>query len=483
MGGTLREEVLVALGIDNSAVEQGLGVNRNHFKEYLEYLKTDERKYSDWWNTELKKREEMEIASSVRAASRAIQARRLLRERETARELAANAEQAAANTVIGGGSMPAGWAERAAAQKAGRELEMKAAEALKDAAGGAHGTAGAFRELMVVIREGTRGDFKRMFGSMTRLLGMLGFSMTQMAGVAAGVVEAGAIIYYALSTRKAAAQNDQSEKDLDKGAGTIAGRLKTEIANLEKAGKLSHETAKQYDTILNHPTMERNRVIQDRLRALGGPITKHDAEAEARLDEEHRKKLAAYAREDMTTSERLTMDHFKALSLKGEMAKLDRTGLEYKQKQIELDDAQRDILIDQKKLEEEKAQAAQKANEEQRVYDEAKLRMADMQQREREKFMPTLEELAHHGKFGAQARAILRLDRHIKRDYERGDTAGADHDIAARTKAYDSLADRGVLAERAERREVKELTAKMQMHIAAIASGKVVLPVKPVFGK
>jgi hypothetical protein len=474
-----KEEVVASLGVDSGSVAQDLQTSMSEFQNFLGELKNLEHSQTDWFATELKKREEMEVESSVRAASRANQARRLLREREEARQVAEKAAQSEANVLIGQGSVPAGWAEQAAAKKAAIELEKKAAAALSDVEKGAHGSAGAFREVMVIIREGFRGDFTRMIGSTTRLLGMLGLSVSSLLGVFAIAAEAGAIAYQAIKLRGDVKEEEKSETRLNAGAERIAGRLKGEIANLEKAHKISHETAQKYDEILRHPTMERNRTVQDALRKLGGPVTKHDAAEELRLDEEHRKKMAQYAREDSNTSEKLIMDHFKILSLKGEMAKLDRTGVEYKQKQAELDEVQRDLLTDSKKQVEEEAEIKRKANEEQKVYDEAKIRMADLQQREREKFMPTLDELAHHGKFGREARAISRLERHIKREFEKGDTAGAQRDIGARNNLYDSLADRGVVAERSERREVKELTAKIQLHIAAIAEGKAAIKTIP----
>jgi hypothetical protein len=475
---TMREEVLVMMGADASAIERGLGVGRSHFNDYLNYIKTEEGKYSSWWNTELKKREEAEVAASVRAASRSIQARRLLRQREAARGLAADAEQAAANTVIAGGSLPAGWAERAAAQKAARELEMKAAGALKDAAGHAHGASGAMRELMVVVRELARGDVTRLPGSLSRLLGMIGLSTSGLLGVAAAAAEAGAVLYEVYQTRKAVKEEEQSQTRMDAGAKIMAVKLRQDIANFEKVGKLNHETAERYQKILSAPTLERNRVVVDALRKLGGPVTKHDAEAEARADEEHAKNVARYAREDMNAQENLIMSGFKVLEIKGEMAKLDRTGIEYKKKQLELDEAQRNLLLDQKRFTEEKAALQTKINEEQRVFEQAQLRIKDINQKEREKFMPTLEELAHHGRFGGQARSIGRLERRIKRDYERGDLGGADRDIASRNKIYDSLADRGVVAERTSLREIQKLNDEMRLHLKAIATGKAELKVK-----
>jgi len=477
MPGNLREEVLVAMGIDNSAVERGLGVHRSHFQEYLNFQRSEEGKYSNWWNTELKKREDAEVAASVRAASRSIQARRLLREREAAREAAANAEQAVANTVISGGSVPSGWAEQAAAKKAARELEMKAAEALKDAAGGAHGSAGALREFMVVIREAARGDFKRMASSLSILATRLGFTGASLAGFGAVLAESAAIAYYALQTRKAVKEEEDSEKRVNTGANIMAKRLRTEVTDFEKVGKLSHETAEKFQKILESPTLERNRIVQDALRKLGGNVTKHDVVEEARLDEEHNRNIRRNAREDMNAEENLIMSGFKVLEIKGEMAKLDRTSVEFKKKQLELDEAERNQLQDQKRFTDEKLELQRKVNEEQHIYEQAQIRIKDINQREREKFLPTLEELKH-SRFGGQAAQIAMLERKTKLDFLMGNTTQADKDIAARNKIYDSLADRGVIAERTSLREIQKINDESRVHLKAIAEGKAELRVK-----
>src|SRR6185312_5547239 len=428
--------------------------------------------------TELKKREEAEIAASVRAASRSIQARRLLRERETAREVAANAEQAAANTVIGQGPIPAGWAEQAAAKKAARELEKKAAEALKDAAGGAHGSAGAFRELMVIVREVARGDLTRLPGSFSRLLGMLGLGIGQMVGIGLVAAEIGAIAVEFNKMREAQAEERETKQRLDDGRQAITDRLVSEIGNLGKSGRISAREAEDQQDLLKYYQLngtdynpEIVKKAQAFIKAHGGVVTDKDLKEMQKLDEEHERIMAENRRERMAADQREVDDKEQIAALQKEMSGLDKATIEYKEKQLKLDQLQRDLLKDQKELVQQKANEQRKAQEEQRVYDQAKLRMHDIEQREREQFMPTLEELAHHGRFGTQARGIGRLERRIKRDFERGDIAGADRDIAARNKLYDSLADRGVVAERADRREIKELTAKMHMHIAAIAQG------------
>jgi len=477
MGGSLREEVLVALGIDNSAVERGLGVHRSHFQEYLNFQRSEEGKYSNWWNTELKKREEMEVAASVRAAFRAIQARRLLRERETAREVAANVEQAAANTLIGQGSLPAGWMEQAAAKKAGKELEEKAAKAAIEQAE-KKVSAGVMREAMVLVREGFRGDFTRMFGSASKLLGMLGLGITQMLGIGVIIGEVAGIASAWWSMRKAEKAETASETRLDNVQKGIAERLKAEINNLEKAGRVSHEEAQKMAQRLNVPSAQGNKMAQDFIRKHGGVISDKDLEEMKRLDEEHQRKVSENGALEMNAHDRLSSALVRQMVLKDEMAKMDRATIDYKKKQLELDEAQHQADIASKDIQAEKLELQQKINQEQQVVDQAKLRIANIEQSEMEKFMPTLDELAHHGRFGRQARSISRLERHAKREFERGDVVGAKHDIDQRNKVYDSLADRHVVAQRTSLHEIQTLNAEMNLTLKKIAKGEAILKTK-----
>lgn len=474
---TVREEVVATMGIDNSTVEAGLGITTSYVQKWVGTVKDEEAKYTDWWNTELKKREEMEVTASVRAASRSIQARKLMREREAAAGIAAKAEQAAANAVIGGGSMPAGWVEHAASQAAARELEAKAAAAVeKSVAKGV--SSGVMREAMVLVREGFRGDFTRMFGSASKLLGMLGLGALELTGIGVVLGEVAGIAAAWWSMRKAEKEEAASQQRLDAGTGIIADRLKHDLANLEKSGRISHEQALQMGNRLNAPTQTGNKMVQDFIRKNGGILSDETVKEMARLDEEHQRKMVEIGREAMDVHGRITAGLFQQHVLKDEMAKLDNRTLEYKKKQAELDEVQRNLLVDQKTALNEKLELQRKTQEEQNLYDQAKLRMANIQQSDREKYMPTLDELAHHGRFTHQARAIERIERHIKRDYEFGNTSQADKDILERNKMYDSLADKKILPERQALHEIRDLNAQMKLHLQNIAEGKAALLVK-----
>lgn len=88
------------MGIDAKSVQSGLSSVTGYVKSWQTKRKTDEEAYTSWWARELKQREEMEIASATRAASRSNQARRLWRQRAESREAAANARN---NEILGKG--------------------------------------------------------------------------------------------------------------------------------------------------------------------------------------------------------------------------------------------------------------------------------------------------------------------------------------------------------------------------------------------
>lgn len=82
----MREEILIRMGLDQNEVTKGLKSLTGYLKNWTKRIQTDQEKYTQWWSGELKKREEMEVAASVRAAKRSNEARRLWRERAEARE-------------------------------------------------------------------------------------------------------------------------------------------------------------------------------------------------------------------------------------------------------------------------------------------------------------------------------------------------------------------------------------------------------------
>ena len=155
------------------------------------------------------------------------------------------------------------------------------------------------------------------------------------------------------------------------------------------------------------------------------------------------------------------------------MGKLDRDAVGYKemnnQLQKELNEADVDYNEADKRIKAAKAREDQKAldlaREQTQAISEAQLHANEIGQRHDESFMPTLQELAHSGgQFGSQARRALQDEKRAKRDYMHGNVSGAQADIADRDKIYDSLSGKGVVAESAESREIKQLNAQLAIH-------------------
>ena len=193
------------------------------------------------------------------------------------------------------------------------------------------------------------------------------------------------------------------------------------IAQLEKFGKLTADQVKMLSAFMagGHIT-----TAQNKLRELfpGGMSIE-----QARSDFEKQK--AEQKEEDR-----------RRKAMAENLAKLNREELEAKKRMVEL------------------------AASEARIREMAAQEIKQVQHHEYEKFMPTLDELSH-SRFGSTATGVRRLDRRIKREFLRGDVAGAQKDIGARDKLYDSLVSKGVIAERSESREIRDINARMQIRL------------------
>lgn len=430
-----KEEVVVAIGTDTSSIEKGLGIGRNYFAKWIGDLKTEEQKYSEWWNSELKKREEMEVASSVRAATRSNLARRLHRQRN-------DAQAAELAETIGQGSIPESWKKMSSQA---RESAGDAVNAFKE---WGHETSDEISKQSGFFGFAFENSFHHTLKAMKKL-------------VAINLVELGF----------------QAKDYWDKFSLYMADAF---YGNNSRAEAL------------------KERIIQSNTDFFHAANTARWEKQKA--DAKEREQMVEDAKKYLNLQDQINESINAQRKLKGgkdaELADANAIGkanLDIQEKTLELEEARKEgvngrmkaavaeLAIEQDKLAILQVQTAQqqKQKEIEEETNLAKIRMADIQQRDREKYMPTLEELSHGGRFGSQARRIGRLDRQIKRDYEFGHTGQADKDIAARNKIYDSLADRGVVSERSEAREIKEIQAKLGIHIANIAEGKATIKVKP----
>ena len=81
-----KEEISIRLGVDSASMKSGIDSASSYLSSWRKKQKSEEEAYTDFWNKELKKREDEEVASAVRAATRSNEARRLWRERAEKRD-------------------------------------------------------------------------------------------------------------------------------------------------------------------------------------------------------------------------------------------------------------------------------------------------------------------------------------------------------------------------------------------------------------
>ncbi|MDE2103926.1 MAG: hypothetical protein KGL39_42210 [Patescibacteria group bacterium] len=406
--------------------------------------------------------------------------------------------------TIAAGSIPAnmvGGAERMAKEAEYAERLAKAGIVVGKGAHEMSVGAKVWTEGAVLVREGLRGNWSRMFGSFTILIGAIG----SVVGVALGIVAAAdglfellggnGLVRHFLDYRKARAGEEQSGKDLQEKTASTAEMGETRVAALERAGIIDKKQAENFKNRLKDKNRTPESIGQvyseiNKLMPKGGLDELSAMPEKKRLDEEHAKKMLEFQREDYEIKggiqSKLNNDQMTAHIIAEDMAKLDRNSIEYKKKQLELDDANRNVQKDQVELAKQKAEAAKKiadaTREQAKLISEAQLRANETGERHDESFMPTLQELARAGgRFGSMARMAVQDEKRAKRDYMRGDVAGAHREIANRDRIYESLSGAGIIAESPEAREIKDLNKQLAIHFASMpGTPKVPAWIKPV---
>jgi len=481
----IREEVELQFGVNNSRVPAGLAENIRAVEEYQTKLEA--------------RRNAIEIAGATKTSA---QLRSIMKVREAERiaeiervklvQMAANAEISAQQKAMNDASFMVLGANRD--RNAVRTIETsasgvgffgmaknaeKAGEELGKVGHAAGGFSTILRESAVLVREGLRGNFNRMLGSFSILAGAISaWAIPILAGVAAvdaaSELMGGPGVY---NTWKAFQEKNNSQAGTKEKFEDTADSLRQRVDLMRQAGILDKETADNYTSRLRKPTEENVGSIlsaTNKLMPKGGTDALAAIPEINRLRAEHNKNINGVNRDELSGTSLLDFDVAHQRSLKLDILAIDTTSLSLTEKQLlagktqlELDEADKNVAEDQKKLQEDKNDLIR---EQTKIQQEAALRISEIQQREMEKFMPTLDELAGHGAFGSQARTIQRTDRRIKREFESGNVAGAQSDIANRDKIYDSLAARGVVAERSEAREIKDLNKQMAIRLSQMGT-------------
>ena len=388
---------------------------------------------------------------------------------------------------------------------------IKTAEGLEkmgEAAARAGMGAAKLRGGVVIMDEYLRNaGIARISSSIFRLAAMIGsipiLVPALIAASVAGIAEflprlwGGATISGTLDTR---AQTDEARKGAQTSAERDVEKMNQRLEAMVKSGLISKEEGENRKNQLKEaldqlrteskektPWLFGNGPGNKGAKMLGAAVSeinalapmegaKEAATAAVKTEEINHKAAREAAKAgmvDASDADKLEDARKQEVEITDKMGKLDRDAVGYKemnnQLQKELNEADVDYNEADKRIKAAKAREDQKAldlaREQTQAISEAQLHANEIGQRHDESFMPTLQELAHSGgQFGSQARRALQDEKRAKRDYMHGNVSGAQADIADRDKIYDSLSGKGVVAESAESREIKQLNAQLAIH-------------------
>lgn len=350
------EEVRLRFGIDAKSVEVGtagiMTVQRNAALEYKTI-----------WGKAIADRVKMESeANDVSLAkSRAYLAEKSAMNR-------AWMEEQAAMSAIGGGSGGAGSGFRTAEQAALGEGEALAGGALagtgaargmREAGHAAHGFAGILRETMVIIREGLRGNFTRMVGSATILIGLIGTMAAAIAiPLAAILAIPGFRTYQAIKGEKA---SNASLKEATHGADSIA---RQRINELKRYGVIDTAGAQGFEEQLAAGNV--NDVLTDVNQLMTKLPNARRMKAADKLAAEESKQLDSLLskkRDEKTLEEDIHDKTMLKLYAQRELEQLDESSVEYHEAKARLLGYEIDIQKDLTSESEKQKQAAERVKQ------------------------------------------------------------------------------------------------------------------------
>jgi len=232
---TNNEEILLRMGLDASSVRTGTNA-------MLDQQKKAASDYVSFWTKAVETRVAREAAIEEAANAKSL-ARYAALKRNKAAVDAMWMEEQAAQIAMQRGSGMFGSVEAAAAGTA--------AGAAGSAAGGAMDSV-ARRELLVMTRELSSGNYKRFFSSFTIFIQHCGKAAIELAKVGGALAAAGFAAYKFVELGKAMGaaglargREVFSGADLAEQSGHLAGSLQDRIANLQDSGHLSAAQAEQ----------------------------------------------------------------------------------------------------------------------------------------------------------------------------------------------------------------------------------------------
>jgi hypothetical protein len=205
----------------------------------------------------------------------------------------------------------------------------------------------------------------------------------------------------------------------------------------------------------------RDKKVEDQKRAQAIEASKAEQAANVKILQDYEDKKSEIRKRHESADAKISdlMQEKAKEEVAARLSKTLKERYDHLKKILEIEGQIADVQEAEQKKQQEADQIRQRASRE----------ITNILQRAVERFMPSLDELAHHGgPFGGTARGIERMDNRIKREFIHGDVAGARKDIVARDRLYDSLAARGVLAERTEAREIKVIQERSLEELKAI---------------
>jgi hypothetical protein len=488
---TTVEEINARLALDISSVQRNTQL-------MLDQQKKASMEYVDFWQSATAKREASEAAANDRSLARlkAHEEAKLAAQRQFFEKQAAMYREREDVAGVGNGSVPVGWKGTAGNAAGAAAATLAGGGSLTDAAwmagtmaaGGVGSHLGEkaaghlakstiVREVMVLIREGLRGNFTRMIGSFTILADALGATATTFLS-AIPIVGAGvAAVLDGLRRRKLLATDFGLEGKggynelFDKDEAKLGSHLNKIVAKLSEQGLLSGPEGTEVSRRLSAGGMDNILVAQQLLRRMfPGGISgmSYDTKIEDAARDASRVGMSPQARWMDTTNE--LMRTMTAMNV------LDKNSAAYKAEQLKYERLLKEQAEDNLAIQKETAEQQKKAaDDKKKAQDEEKQRqkeLADLEhqrqqliirqqgetQRENMEF-PTLEQLARARVWGGYrvgwqrtdqgqiAHDILFLQQRQLHEREWGDISGANRDAGEIGRLKGILQNEGYMAQ------------------------------------
>ena len=289
---TQKEEIVVRAGFDNTGLAAGLreseGLVGSTVKTIGDAYKKLTMEYVGFWEGALAKKDRAEAISNDLSLARM---RANLAEKAALNK--AWMEEQAAQSVIAGGSGGYGSGFKTAEQIAAEGGESAVASGaagqlagagLREAGKEAHGFAGILRETAVLFREGFRGNFTRMIGSASLLLGMMGTLAVSIALPLAAI-----LAIPGWRTWQAHKAENESAKRLQEKVNFQAEIQRQHVKELYKHGMIGRSEEERLQQQLEHPDADALTSVRDSTR-------QYDQQLKSALELESKQKaIADYA--------------------------------------------------------------------------------------------------------------------------------------------------------------------------------------------